>query len=465
MEFQLSALTPLDGRYMEKTKILRSYFSEFAFNKYRLKIEVEWLKMLASREDIEEIRPFSNRLVGVLDKIVEDFNLTEAGQMKIIEIETKHDVKAVEYYLRRKLSRLIQNGEIRINDEADKILEFIHFGCTSEDINNLAYGLMIKEARLNILSRQFYLILEKLDQMSRRMSNCGMVSRTHGQLASGTTMGKEILVFYQRLQRGVIELMEIPVHGKINGAVGNYNAHLVAYPTVDWLDVSKRLIEDVLGMRMLEVTTQIEPHDYLARIFHSVVRINTILIDLCRDIWSYISLGYFKLRMGGIGEIGSSTMPHKVNPIDFENAEGNLGMANAILEHLARKLPVSRMQRDLTDSTVLRNIGVAFGYSLIAYQSLMIGLSKLQINQEVMTQELNKNGWILLAEPIQTVMRKHGLVGGYEKVKEVFRGRDRVGKEDVWRLIDSLENLPEEIKNELKMLTPGNYLGCATNWF
>jgi adenylosuccinate lyase len=216
---------------------------------------------------------------------------------------------------------------------------------------------------------------------------------------------------------------------------------------------------------MLEVTTQIEPHDYLARIFHSVVRINTILIDLCRDIWSYISLGYFKLRMGGIGEIGSSTMPHKVNPIDFENAEGNLGMANAILEHLARKLPVSRMQRDLTDSTVLRNIGVAFGYSLIAYQSLMIGLSKLQINQEVMTQELNKNGWILLAEPIQTVMRKHGLVGGYEKVKEVFRGRDRVGKEDVWRLIDSLENLPEEIKNELKMLTPGNYLGCATDWF
>jgi adenylosuccinate lyase len=440
-------------------------------NKYRLKIEVEWFKLLASTQEITKIGPFSSRLIEVLDNIVKNFNLEEATKLKQIEMETRHDVKAVEYYLRRTLLNMIHNRELRLGhdihsgtQEAIKTLEFIHFGCTSEDINNLAYALMIKEARLNILSRQFYLILEKLDLMSRHTITAGMVSRTHGQLASGTTMGKELLVFYQRLQRGVIELMNMPVYGKINGAVGNYNAHLVAYPAVNWLDISKELIENVLNLQMLDVTTQIEPHDYLARIFHGLIRINTVLIDLCRDIWSYISLGYFKLHMGGAGEVGSSTMPHKVNPIDFENAEGNLGLANALLEHMARKLPVSRLQRDLTDSTVMRNIGVAIGYGLIAYQSLITGLGKLEINRSVMIDELDRDGWVLLAEPIQTVMRKYGVIGGYEKVKAIFRGGHKVRKEDVWNLIDQLEELPPQIRDELKILTPGTYLGTSTDW-
>jgi len=443
----LLALSPLDGRYHHKTLQLGPFLSEFALHKYRVQVEIEWLKLLASCPEIPELDSFELPLLRHLNHIVRDFDLGEAQKIKNHEKNTKHDVKAVEYYLRNKLSHLPQ------------VCEFIHFACTSEDINNLAYALMLHQVRSLIKVPE---ILSFLKTMSHQYIKIPMVSRTHGQFASGTTLGKEVLVFANRLQQAWDDFNQVKIYGKINGASGNYNAHLVAYPQVNWLEMSRHLIQDRLGLQMLPVTTQIEPHDYLAKLFHALIRVNTILIDLCRDIWSYISLGYFGLKTVA-HEVGSSTMPHKVNPIDFENAEGNLGLSIALLEHMARKLPISRWQRDLTDSTVLRNIGVAFGYSTVAYQSLIQGLQKLQVSPSRLQHDLNL-AWPLLAEPVQTIMRKHGIQGGYERLKDLCRGHQHIGKAEMMGFIDSLEELPDSVKQDLKQLTPANYIGMADSW-
>lgn len=447
---QLSALTavsPIDGRYAEKTSELRSIFSEFGLLKYRVQVEVRWLQKLASTASIEQVPAFSAEANALLDNIVATFDESHAGRIKEIERTTNHDVKAVEYFLKE---------QVADNAELNAVNEFIHFACTSEDINNMSHALMLKEARDSIILPYSDKLISELKRLAKEYQNIPMMARTHGQPASPTTMGKEMANVAYRLERQRNQIANVAVLGKVNGAVGNYNAHLSAYPSLDWAQFAEEFVSS-LGVTLNPFTTQIEPHDYIAEIFDAIARFNTILIDFNRDVWGYIALGHFKQRTIA-GEIGSSTMPHKVNPIDFENSEGNLGLANALFGHLATKLPVSRWQRDLTDSTVLRNLGVGVGYAIIAYQATLKGISKLQVNEQSLLDELDNN-WELLAEPIQTVMRRYGIEKPYEKLKELTRGK-KVNQQIMAEFIDGLE-LPNEAKTQLKALTPSNYIGQA----
>lgn len=444
----LTALSPLDGRYHSKVTPLREYFSEFGLIRFRVKIEIEWLKALAAHPQIKEIGPFSEETCSQLDLINQSFSETDAAEIKSIEKETNHDVKAVEYWLRQQLSAL---------DETKNSLEFIHFACTSEDINNLSHAMMLKHACEKVMLPMTLQVIEKLKAMASELANTPMLCRTHGQTASPSTMGKELANVCARLQRAEKHLTDIEVTGKINGAVGNYNAHLVAYPEVDWPQFARDFVES-LGLTFNPYTIQIEPHDYMAELFDAFSRVNTILTDLNRDIWGYISLGYFKQKVIA-GEVGSSTMPHKVNPIDFENSEGNLGLANAVLNHLSDKLPVSRWQRDLTDSTVLRNMGVALGYSLLGYESCLKGLNKLEINPQRLQQDLD-NSWEIMAEPIQTIMRRYGVENAYDKLKALTRGQDGINQQTLSEFIQQLD-IPESAKQQLKQLTPASYIGKA----
>lgn len=443
----LTAISPVDGRYGSKTTDLRNYFSEFGLIKYRVMVEVRWLQQLAATEGISEVPPLSAEANRLLNDIVDNFSLNDAERVKEIERTTNHDVKAVEYLLKEKVAP---------NSELAAISEFIHFACTSEDINNLSHGLMLSEARNKVLLPQCDALLDAIKQLANAHKTIPMMARTHGQPASPTTMGKEMANVYMRLKRQRDQIAAVDILGKLNGAVGNYNAHLSAYPQLDWHQLSEQFVTG-LGLRWNAFTTQIEPHDYIAELFDAVARFNTILLDFDRDIWGYIALGHFKQRTIA-GEIGSSTMPHKVNPIDFENSEGNLGIANALFNHLSAKLPVSRWQRDLTDSTVLRNLGMGFGYTLIAYQATLKGISKLEVNEANLRAELDAN-WELLAEPVQTVMRKYGIEQPYEKLKELTRGK-RITQADLHLFIDKLA-LPAAVKDQLKQLTPANYIGAA----
>ncbi len=445
----LSAVSPIDGRYGSKTSALRSIFSEFGLIKYRVQVEVRWLQSLAEHKDITEVPTLSESANILLNSIVSEFNENDAQRIKDIEATTNHDVKAVEYFLKEK---------IESNEELLKITEFVHFACTSEDINNLSHGLMLKAGRDDVLIPYLEQITQGICDLAHTNASLPMLSRTHGQTASPTTLGKEMANVVARLRRQIKQIKEVEILGKINGAVGNYNAHLSAYPSIDWAAHAQSFIEG-LGISFNPYTTQIEPHDYIAELFDSIARFNTILIDFDRDIWAYISNGYFKQKTIA-GEVGSSTMPHKVNPIDFENSEGNLGLANAIMSHLSQKLPISRWQRDLTDSTVLRNMGVGLGYSLIAYQSTIKGISKLQVNSERIAQDLD-NAYEVLAEPIQTVMRRFGIEQPYEKLKAFTRGK-AITKEMTLEFVDSLE-LPQAQKDALKALTPATYIGNATD--
>ncbi|MDX1390829.1 MAG: adenylosuccinate lyase [Rheinheimera sp.] len=443
----LTAISPVDGRYGSKTAELRDYFSEFGLIKYRVMVEVRWLQQLAATTGIKEVPALSEAANRLLNEIVDNFSLADAERVKDIERTTNHDVKAVEYLLKEKVAA---------NAELAAISEFIHFACTSEDINNLSHGLMLSEARAKVLLPQCDALLMAIKQLAEQHKAIPMMARTHGQPASPTTMGKEMANVYMRLKRQRDQIAQVEILGKLNGAVGNYNAHLSAYPELNWHQLSEQFVTS-LGLSWNAFTTQIEPHDYIAELFDAVARFNTILLDFDRDIWGYIALGHFKQRTIA-GEIGSSTMPHKVNPIDFENSEGNLGIANALFNHLSAKLPVSRWQRDLTDSTVLRNLGVGFGYTLIAYQATLKGISKLEVNEANLRAELDAN-WELLAEPVQTVMRKYGIEQPYEKLKELTRGK-RINQADLHLFIDKLE-LPSEVKTQLKQLTPANYIGAA----
>ena len=442
----LNAISPIDGRYGSKTQSLRGVFSEFGLIKNRVLVEVRWLQQLAAHADISEVPAFSDEANNTLNAIVDNFDESCAQQIKDIEKTTNHDVKAVEYFIK---------NAIADNEELNRVSEFVHFACTSEDINNLSHALMLKEGR-EVLLEDMRAIISSLIALSKDLAETPMLSRTHGQTASPSTMGKEIANVVARLQRQLKQVEQVELLGKINGAVGNYNAHLSAYPNVDWQANANTFVES-LGITWNPYTTQIEPHDYIAELFDAIARFNTILIDLDRDIWGYISMGFFKQKVVA-GEVGSSTMPHKVNPIDFENSEGNLGLANAILAHMASKLPVSRWQRDLTDSTVLRNMGVGFGYSMIAYQATLKGLGKLQINRERIAEDLN-NSWEVLAEPIQTVMRRYNIEEPYEKLKALTRGQDMT-QETISAFIQTLE-IPESAKAELLQLTPASYIGNA----
>ena len=444
---QLTAISPVDGRYAGKSAELRSIFSEYGLLKYRVEVEVRWLQMLASNAHIEEVPAFSESANALLDSIVANFSVEDATQIKDIERTTNHDVKAVEYFLKEKVAA---------NEELNAVSEFIHFACTSEDINNLSHGLMLKEARDSVILPYCDKLIDALISLAKKYQSVPMMARTHGQPASPTTMGKEMANVAIRLKRQRTQIANVELLGKINGAVGNYNAHLSAYKDVDWHTVSEQFVTS-LGLSWNPFTTQIEPHDYIAEMFDAVARFNTILIDFDRDVWGYIALGHFKQKTVA-GEIGSSTMPHKVNPIDFENSEGNLGLANAIFDHLAAKLPISRWQRDLTDSTVLRNLGVGVGYAVIAYQATLKGISKLEVNEKSLANELDNN-WELLAEPIQTVMRRYGIEKPYEKLKELTRGK-KVDAQGIAAFIDNLD-MPESAKDELKALTPANYIGDA----
>jgi adenylosuccinate lyase len=443
----LTALSPVDGRYGSKTKELREYFSEYGLIKQRVVVEVRWLQALSKHQDITEVPVFSNEANQLLNSIVDQFCEADAQRVKDIEATTNHDVKAVEYFLKEKVAD---------NAELQAINEFIHFACTSEDINNLSHALMLKGGRDEVLLPYCNQLIAELTRLAKEYRSVPMMARTHGQPASPTTMGKEMANVAMRLKRQRDQIVNVELLGKINGAVGNYNAHLSAYPDIDWHVFAGKFVND-LGITWNPFTTQIEPHDYIAELYDAIARFNTILIDFDRDAWGYIALGHFKQRTIP-GEIGSSTMPHKVNPIDFENSEGNLGIANAILGHLATKLPVSRWQRDLTDSTVLRNLGVGLGYAVIAYQSTLKGISKLQLNEASLLAELDNN-WELLAEPIQTVMRRYGIEKPYEKLKELTRGK-KVNAAVMAEFIDNLE-LPAEVKVELKKLSPANYIGDA----
>ena len=444
----LNALSPLDGRYQTKLDALRPYFSEFALIKHRALVEVEWLKALSAAENLQEIAPFSVETIKELDAAINNFSESDAAQVKAIEVTTNHDVKALEYWLKEKFD---SNAEIK------KASEFIHFACTSEDINNLSHGLMLKSATHDVMLPFLASLIARLSELSHQLASQPMLSRTHGQTASPTTMGKELANVVYRLQRQQKQLLNNDILGKINGAVGNFNAHLAAYPNFDWERFAKKFVES-LGLTYNPMTIQIEPHDYMAELFDTLARINTILIDLNRDIWGYISVGYFKQKLKA-GEIGSSTMPHKVNPIDFENSEGNLGLANALLRHMAEKLPISRWQRDLTDSTVLRNMGVAFGYTLLGYDSCLRGLNKLEINPEKLALDLD-NSWEVLAEPIQTVMRRYGIENPYEQLKELTRGKGGINKESLHVFINGL-NIPADAKRRLLEMTPASYIGLA----
>ncbi len=443
----LTAVSPVDGRYASKTEPLRPIFSEYGLIRHRVLVEVRWLQSLADHPQIEEVPPLSEHARNLLDRIVERFSLEDARRVKAIERTTNHDVKAVEYFLKERIAG---------NAELEAISEFIHFACTSEDINNLSHALMLREGRDTVLVPRMNELINRLRDMAHELAAVPMLSRTHGQPASPTTMGKEIANVVHRLRGQREHVVETAIQGKINGAVGNYNAHLAAYPEIDWARHAQRFVEG-LGLVWNPYTIQIEPHDYMAELFDAIRRFNNVLIDFCRDVWGYISLGYFRQKTVA-GEVGSSTMPHKVNPIDFENAEGNLGLANALFGHLADKLPVSRWQRDLTDSTVLRNMGMGFAHTLIALESLLRGVGKLEADEARMLADLEAN-WEVLAEPIQTVMRRYGIEEPYEKLKALTRGR-RVDQAGMQAFIDTLE-LPEAVKAELRALTPATYLGNA----
>ena len=445
----LSALSPLDGRYAATTDPLRPIFSEYGLMKARVRVELEWLKALAAEPKIGEVAPFSATTLAEIDSVINGFSLSNAAEVKAIEATTNHDVKAIEYWLKQRFAH---------NAEVHAVGEFIHFACTSEDINNLSHALMLRQARDEVLLPQLREIAAKLQQMAHALAAVPMMSRTHGQPATPTTLGKEIANVLARLQRQIQQLAAQEFLGKINGAVGNYNAHLVAYPDVDWERHCQNFVEKSLGLTFNPYTIQIEPHDYMAELFQTISRINTILIDFNRDIWGYISMGYFKQKVKA-GEVGSSTMPHKVNPIDFENSEGNLGMANAVLGFLAEKLPVSRWQRDLTDSTVLRNMGVGAGYALLGWAAHLRGLNKLEANPAAMLADLNAT-WELLAEPIQTVMRRYAVPQAYEQLKALTRGKDGITPETLRQFINGLV-IPDGAKAELLALTPDAYIGKA----
>ena len=443
----LTAISPVDGRYGSKTEALRPIFSEYGLIRHRVLVEVRWLQALAACPEIIEVAPLSEHANNILDNIVTRFSEEDAQRVKNIERTTNHDVKAVEYFLKEKIAG---------NDELEAVSEFIHFACTSEDINNLSYALMLAEGRGQVMLNEMDEIIDTMRGLAHEFAEAPLMSRTHGQPASPSTMGKEFANVVARLRRQRQQVAEVEMLGKINGAVGNYNAHLSAYPDLDWADFAEKFVTS-LGLTWNPYTIQIEPHDYIAELFDAVARFNTILIDFARDVWGYIAMGHFKQKVVA-GEVGSSTMPHKVNPIDFENAEGNLGVANALFTHLAQKLPVSRWQRDLTDSTVLRTLGVGFAHSSIAYQSLMKGLGKLEINRQNMADELDRN-WEVLAEPIQTVMRRYGIEKPYEKLKELTRGQ-RVTQQIMQDFVDGLD-IPEEAKARLKAMTPASYIGNA----
>ncbi len=442
----LTAISPVDGRYGSKAAELREIFSEFGLIKYRTIVEVRWLQKLAATAEIKEVPQFSSDANAVLDAIVDNFSETDAQRVKDIEATTNHDVKAVEYFLKEKVAD---------NSELAAISEFFHFACTSEDINNLSYGLMLKDAGLVIEEYQAQ-VTDAIKALALNYAEIPMMSRTHGQPASPSTMGKEMANVVARLNRQHEQFKAVELLGKINGAVGNYNAHLSAYPEVNWPEFAESFVQS-LGLTFNPYTTQIEPHDYIAEYFDAMTRFNIILLDFDRDVWGYIALGHFKQRTIA-GEIGSSTMPHKVNPIDFENSEGNLGIANALFTHLGQKLPVSRWQRDLSDSTALRALGMGVAHSVIAYKATLKGISKLEVNEQSLLDELNNN-WELLAEPIQTVMRRYGIEKPYEKLKELTRGK-KVDQQGMQAFIDGLE-LPDSVKAELKQLTPATYIGNA----
>jgi len=444
----LTALSPLDGRYETKTAALRGHFSEYGLIRARVLVEIRWLMHLAAQPDIPDVPSFSAKARAALEQLAEGFSEADAARVKQIEATTNHDVKAVEYFLKEKTRDLA---------EVAKVSEFIHFACTSEDINNLAYALMLRAARAQVLLPAMDTLIAALDALATQHADQPMLARTHGQPASPTTVGKEFANVAYRLRRQREQTAAVPLLGKLNGAVGNYNAHLAAYPDVDWETVARCFVEG-LGIEWNPYTTQIEPHDYLAELFHAVLRFNSVLLDFDRDVWGYIALGYFKQKLKS-GEVGSSTMPHKVNPIDFENSEGNLGLANALLEHLAAKLPVSRFQRDLSDSTVLRNLGVAFGYCLLAYDSAQKGLGKLEVNPPRLEEDLEQN-WEVLAEPIQTVMRRYGLEQPYERLKALTRGKAGITQATLREFIEGL-TLPADAKQRLLALTPRGYTGNA----
>ncbi|MBI3147782.1 MAG: adenylosuccinate lyase [Betaproteobacteria bacterium] len=444
----LLALSPLDGRYQSKVVALQDHFSEFALLRCRVQVELAWLIALGDEPGIAEVPPFSDQARVAMAKLVERFSVADAEAIKMIERETNHDVKAVEYWLKEALA-----GQ----PEVVRVSEFIHFSCTSEDINNLSHALMLRDSRRQVLVPALTRIADTLRLLAHELAELPMLSRTHGQPATPTTLGKEIANVVARLDRQVAGIEQVPILGKINGATGSFNAHYVAYPEVDWEALARRVVES-LGLELNPLTTQIEPHDYMAELFDAYARANTILIDLDRDLWGYISLGYFRQKLKQ-GEVGSSTMPHKVNPIDFENSEGNLGLANALLRHLAEKLPVSRWQRDLTDSTVLRNMGVALGYCLLGCVSCQQGLGKLAVDPEKMAADLEAN-WEVLAEPIQTVMRRYGVANPYEQLKDLTRGKKGLSAASFHAFIDTLD-LPEAEKRRLKALTPATYLGIA----
>ena len=444
----LTAISPIDGRYADKTADLRPIFSEYGLIRHRVQVEIRWLQALARHPGIPEMPPLSEAALQVLHDLVESFTIADAQRIKDIERITNHDVKAVEYRLKEKIAG---------NAELEAVSEFIHFACTSEDINNLAYALMLREARTQVLLPSLDAVIDAMTPLAHQHADQPMLARTHGQPASPTTLGKEMANVAYRLQRQRAQLAAVPLLGKINGAVGNYNAHLSAYPDLDWEEFARRFVTEDLGLDWNPYTIQIEPHDYMAEFFHAVMRANTVLLDFCRDLWSYIAIGYFRQKTVA-GEIGSSTMPHKVNPIDFENAEGNLGVANALLDHLAAKLPVSRWQRDLTDSTVLRTLGVGLAHALIAYQSALKGISKLEVNAAALDADLDAN-WEVLAEPIQTVMRRYGIEQPYEQLKALTRGQ-RVNRETLRAFIADLA-IPEEAKQRLLAMTPASYTGNA----
>ncbi|MGY8906556.1 MAG: adenylosuccinate lyase [Pseudomonadales bacterium] len=444
----ISALSPVDGRYGSKTAALRPYFSEFGLIYNRVLVEIRWLQCLAAHPQIDEVAPLSDEANALLERLINNFDETAAQRVKDIESTTNHDVKAVEYYIKEQL---------KDNAELHAINEYVHFACTSEDINNLSHGLMLKQGLEQVMVPEMAEVLAQIKHLAHSHQNQPMLSRTHGQTASPSTMGKEMANVAARLERQLKQIKQMEFLGKINGAVGNYNAHYTAYPEIDWQANAQVFVES-LGLTWNPYTTQIEPHDYIAELFDAIARFNTILLDFDRDIWGYISLGFFKQKTIA-GEIGSSTMPHKVNPIDFENSEGNLGIANALLQHLASKLPISRWQRDLTDSTVLRNLGVGLAHSLIAYQSTLKGISKLQLNAQRLDADLD-NAWEVLAEPIQTVMRRYAIEEPYEKLKALTRGKT-INATIMADFIDTLD-LPQSVKDELKTLTPANYIGNAT---
>jgi len=453
MEDALFSISPIDGRYRDKTSALRQIFSEFGLIKFRVKVEIEWLLNLTGNKNFPDIPTISNESRKSIEKIYETFEIKGATRIKEIEKETNHDVKAIEYYIKECLKQ-----ESKTYSDLSKILEFVHFTCTSEDINNVSYALMIKHARDTVLLPFIDKLLESIKERAHRYSNEPMLARTHGQPATPTTMGKEFGIFYYRLNQQREKISQVNVYAKMNGAVGNYNAHYIVYPEVNWPEFTSQLLNK-LGLLINPYTTQVEPKDWMAELFQAIMRFNSILLDMNRDIWGYVALGYFN-QQNVAGEVGSSTMPHKINPINFENSEGNIGIANALLDHFSQKLVVSRWQRDLSDSTVLRNIGVAYAHSILSYSETVRGLSRLQINSSKLVSEL-ENSWEVLAEPIQTVMRRYAVEKSYEKLKDLTRGT-KIEKEALHEFIKSLP-IPENEKNRLLILTPQSYLGNAVD--